>query len=156
MLIIEASEANSKPPRPGSFLRNSQLRPGIPSIPSIPSVSPSLLPSSLTLALDNFFDILSTTKHVNINSRYPRRTRLTFQTRTFCNTRPQFSVKMRFFQSALLAVSALASVALAQSSTLTFTNVPASVAVGKSYTIEWKTSDTTSVRLPSDLSSSRS
>ena len=61
MLIIEASEANSKPPRPGSFLRNSQLRPSIPSIPSIPSVSPSLLlPSSLTLVLDNFFDTLST------------------------------------------------------------------------------------------------
>jgi len=51
---------------------------------------------------------------------------------------------MRFFQSALLAVSALASVALAQSSTLSFTNVPTSVTVGKSYTIEWKTTDTTS------------
>lgn len=51
---------------------------------------------------------------------------------------------MRFFQSALLAVSALASVALAQSSTLSFTNVPTSVIVGKSYTIEWKTTDTTS------------
>lgn len=51
---------------------------------------------------------------------------------------------MRFFQSALLAVSALASMALAQSSTLLFTNVPTSVTVGKSYTIEWKTTDTTS------------
>jgi len=51
---------------------------------------------------------------------------------------------MRFFQSALLAVSALASVALAQSSTLSFTKVPTSVTVGQSYTIEWKTSDTTS------------
>ena len=60
---------------------------------------------------------------------------------------------MRFFQSALLAVSALASVALAQSSTLLFTSVPSSVTVGNSYTIGWKTSDTTSVRLPSDLSS---
>ena len=60
---------------------------------------------------------------------------------------------MRFFQSALLAVSALASVALAQSSTLSFTNVPTSVIVGQSYKIEWKTTDTTSVRLLSDLSS---
>jgi len=51
---------------------------------------------------------------------------------------------MRFFQSALLAVSALASAALAQSSTLSFTNVPTSVIVGQSYKIEWKTTDTTS------------
>jgi len=51
---------------------------------------------------------------------------------------------MRFFQSALLAVSALASVALAQSNTLFFTNVPTSVTVGKSYSIQWKTADTTS------------
>ncbi|OCK96973.1 uncharacterized protein K441DRAFT_26440 [Cenococcum geophilum 1.58] len=51
---------------------------------------------------------------------------------------------MRFFQSALLAVSALASAALAQSDTLSFTNVPTSVTVGNSYPIEWKTSDTTS------------
>ncbi|OCL06854.1 hypothetical protein AOQ84DRAFT_68994 [Glonium stellatum] len=50
---------------------------------------------------------------------------------------------MRFFQSALLAVSALASMTLAQSTTLFFTQVPTSVTVGNSYTLEWKTADTT-------------
>lgn len=51
---------------------------------------------------------------------------------------------MRFFQPALLAVSALASMALAQSATLLFTKVPTSATVGTSYTLEWKTNDSTS------------
>jgi hypothetical protein len=59
---------------------------------------------------------------------------------------------MRFISSVLVAATALASFVAAQSTVIQFTKVPTAVVAGTPYTLEWKTTDKTTVRFPALVS----